>query len=302
MSAALDDTAAPPLAESVAEVDAPPVGLRALAAALLGSPVTLVALVIILALVAIAIAGPAILPQDPLAQSFLSRSKPPSAAHWLGTDRYGRDTFSRVLLGTRWSLALGLGAPLIAGVIGTLIGAVAGFFGGWTDRIVGRLSDMLLAFPALLLGIMVAAALGPGFANLVGAIAVSFLPRFVRVARAATLTVRNEPYIEASFAAGQRPLRIILKHVLPNIAGPLVVVGTLWIATAIRIEATLSFIGLGVQAPAPSWGNIVRDGLTDLLGSPWPVVSAGAILTLCVLSFSLVGDAVRDVLDPEYRD
>jgi peptide/nickel transport system permease protein len=302
MSTTIDDTPAPPLATLVAETIAPPAGIRALASELLRSPVTVAGLVVIVVLLIIAIAGPSLAPQDPLAQSFLHRGAPPSAAHWLGTDRYGRDTFSRVLIGTRWSLALGLGAPLIAGVIGTLVGAVSGFFGGWTDRITSRVTDMLMAFPALLLGIMIAAALGPGFGNLVGAVSVAFVPRFIRVARAATLTVRREPYIEASFAAGQHPLRIVLKHVLPNISGPIVVVGTLWIATAIRIEATLSFIGLGVQAPAPSWGNIVRDGLTDLLGSPWPVISAGAILTLCVLAFNIVGDAVRDVLDPEYRE
>lgn len=266
------------------------------------SPVTLVCLVICAAFIAIALLGPVILPQDPLAQSFLARLKPPSAAHWFGTDRYGRDVFSRVLLGTRWSLLLGLAAPFIAGVAGTVIGAFAGFFGGWFDRIAGRLADLLMAFPSLLLGILLAAALGPGFGNLVAAVAFAFLPRFIRVARASTLSVRGEPYIEASFAAGERPLLIVLRHVLPNIAGPMIVVGTLWIATAIRIEATLSFIGLGVQPPAPSWGNIIRDGLTNILGSPWPVVTTGLALTLCVLGFNMVGDAVRDAIDPDYRE
>lgn len=279
-----------------------PSGLRALAASLAESKVTLVGLAVIAMLLVIAVAGPLLAPQDPLAQSFLAHSKPPSAAHWFGTDRYGRDVFSRVLVATRWSLALGLGAPLIAGIIGTAIGALAGFFGGWLDRIAGRITDLLMAFPALLLGMMIAAALGPGFLNLVGAIAVAFIPRFIRVARASTLSVRREPYVEASFAAGRHPLRIITVHVLPNIAGSVAVVGTLWIATAIRIEATLSFIGLGIQPPEPSWGNIIHDGLTDLLGSPWPVITAGAALTLCVLAFNIVGDAVRDALDPEYRE
>ena len=265
-------------------------------------PVTLICLAIIAGFVFIAIFAPVISPHDPLTQSIVRRMRPPSAEYWFGTDRYGRDVFSRVLLGTRWSLLLGLSAPLIAGVLGTVIGALAGFHGGWLDRIVGRISDLLLAFPALLLGIMIAAALGPGFGNLVGAVSVAFLPRFVRVARASTLAVRQEPYVEASFAAGQRPWRIVLKHVLPNISGPVVVVGTLWIATAIRIEATLSFIGLGVQAPAPSWGNIIRDGLSSLLGSPWPVITAGLALTLCVLAFNIVGDAIRDALDPDYRE
>ena len=271
--------------------------------AILGeSRLTVAALVIIVVYLLIAILGPAIAPQDPLQQSFLHAGKPPSADHWFGTDRYGRDTLSRVIVGTRYSLLLGLLAPFIAGTLGTALGALAGFFGGWTDRIIGRFSDLLLAFPALLLGVMVAASLGPGFGNLVAAVAVAFLPRFIRVARAATLSVRREPYIEASFAAGQRPLRIITRHVLPNISGSLVVVATLWVATAIRIEATLSFIGLGVQAPDPSWGNIIREGLTNLLGSPAPVVAAGAALTICVFAFNVVGDAVRDALDPEYRE
>ncbi len=265
-------------------------------------PVTLICLAIVVAFVAIAAFGPLILPQDPLAQSFIARLKPPSAAHWFGTDRYGRDVFARVLLGTRWSLLLGLAAPLIAGTLGTLIGAFAGFYGGWFDRIAGRVADLLMAFPSLLLGILLAAALGPGFGNLIAAVAFAFLPRFIRVARASTLAVRSEPYVEASFAAGEHPLRIVLRHVLPNISGPVIVVGTLWIATAIRIEATLSFIGLGVQPPAPSWGNIIRDGLTNILGSPWPVVTAGFTLTLCVLAFNIVGDAVRDALDPDYRE
>lgn len=286
----------------VAAASSRPGGARALAVSLVSDPVTLAAMIVIAVLCLVALAGPALLPYDPLSQSFIHRGEDPSWAHWFGTDRYGRDTFSRVLLGTRWSLLLGLTAPLIAGVIGTTVGTLAGYFGGWLDRVTSRVADMLMAFPALLLGIMIAGALGPGFGNLVGAVAVAFIPRFIRVARAATLSVREEPYVEASVAAGQTPLRIIGKHVLPNISGSLAVVGTLWIATAIRVEATLSFIGLGVQPPEPSWGNIIRDGLTNLLGSPWPVVAAGAVLTLCVLSFNLIGDAVRDALDPMYRD
>ncbi len=290
---------APAAAEPVA---AAPSSRRAPLTAIGDSPVTLVALAVIVLFLAVAVTAPWIVPYDPTEQSFLAAGKPPSAAHWLGTDRYGRDTLSRVLVGTRWSLLLGLTAPAIAGVIGTAIGALAGFFGGWVDRITARLTDLLLAFPALLLGILVAGSLGPGFGNLVAAVAVAFLPRFIRVARASTLTVRGEPYVEASFACGQPPLRIIAKHVLPNISGSLVVVATLWVATAIRIEATLSFIGLGVQAPQPSWGNMIRDGLTNLLGSPAPVVAAAGALTLCVLAFSIAGDAARDALDPEYRE
>jgi peptide/nickel transport system permease protein len=295
MSAAVQPAASAPLSRQVSRS-------RAFLTALTESPITVVSLIVIVLFLVIAVAGPWIAPQDPLDQSFLAMGKPPSMDHWFGTDRFGRDTFSRVLVGTRYSLLLGIAAPIIAGVFGTIIGTLAGFFGGWMDRITSRITDMLLAFPALLLGILLAASLGPGFGNLVAAVSIAFLPRFIRVARAATLTVRREPYVEASYAAGQRPLRIIMKHVLPNISGSIVVVATMWVATAIRIEATLSFIGLGVQPPDPSWGNIIRDGLTNLLGSPAPVVAAGGALTLCVLSFNLVGDAVRDALDPEYRE
>ena len=265
-------------------------------------PVTRFFMAICAVFIVVALFAPLLLPQDPLAQSFTARLKPPSAAHWFGTDRYGRDVFARVLLGTRWSLLLGLAAPLIAGTIGTLVGAIAGFYGGWFDRVAGRLADLLMAFPSLLLGILLAAALGPGFGNLIAAVAFAVLPRFIRVARAATLSVREQLYIEAAFASGQRPIRIVIRHVLPNISGPMIVVGTLWIATAIRIEATLSFIGLGVQPPQPSWGNIIRDGLTNILGSPWPIVTTGMTLTLCVLAFNIVGDALRDALDPDYRE
>lgn len=265
-------------------------------------PVTIVCMAICAVFIGIAALGPLILPKDPLAQSFLPGLKPPSAEYWFGTDRYGRDVLARAPSGTRWSLLLGLSAPLLAGLVGTLIGALAGFFGGWFDRIVGRFSDLLMAFPSLLLGILLAAALGPGFGNLIAAVAFAFLPRFIRVARASTLTVREQLYIEAAFAVGERPWRIVLRHVLPNISGPMIVVGTLWIATAIRIEATLSFIGLGVQAPQPSWGNdIIRDGLTNILGSPWPVVTTGFTLTLCVLAFNIVGDALRYGSDPDFE-
>jgi peptide/nickel transport system permease protein len=269
---------------------------------LFANPVTAIGLVLIVVLCLIAIFAPLIAPFDPLKQNILAMSRPPSAVNWFGTDRFGRDILSRVIYGARPSLALGITAPLLAGVLGTVIGMLAGYFGGWIDRVTGRLSDVLMAFPSLLIGIMIAAALGPGFTNLVIAIAFAFLPRFIRVARASTMAVKAEPYVDAAIALGQRPWRILLHHVLPNISGPLVVVATLWVATAIRIEASLSFLGLGTQPPEPSWGNIIRDGLTEMLVSPWSVITAGCAITICVLAFNMVGDAIRDVLDPESRD
>ena len=275
---------------------------RSAAATLLGNRVTLACLLAVAALALLAIFAPEIAPYDPVAQSLLDANLDPSPEHWLGTDQFGRDVLSRIVFGTRASLLLGLISPAVAAVCGSLLGIVAGYFGGLADRLIGRLTDLLLAFPALLIGIMVAAALGPGFWELVTALAVSFAPRFARIARASTLSVRAESFVEAAVAVGLAHPRIVARHILPNVAGPIIVVLTLWVATAIRLEATLSFLGLGTQAPQPSWGNIIRDGLDNLFGSPWPIVSAGAAITLTALAFSLIGDAVRDALDPEMRD
>jgi peptide/nickel transport system permease protein len=187
----------------------------------------------------------------------------------------------------------------LAAIIGTTLGVVAGFFGGVVDRIISRLVDLLISFPELLLAIIIAAALGGGFWNIVIVLAAAFEPNFARVARAQTMAVRAEPFVEAAVASGVTTWRIILRHIVPNIAAPIVVLMTLWTASAIRLEASLSFLGLGTQAPQPSWGNIIRDGLNNLFGSPWPVIGAGLAITSVVLAFNLLGDTIRDVLDPE---
>lgn len=260
---------------------------------------TLAGALIVGFLVILAIVAPWIVPQDPLEQSFLSASQGPSGAHWFGTDSFGRDVFSRVILGTRASLAVGISGPLIAALAGTWCGMLAGWFGGWTDRLLSRFSDLLMSFPTLLLGVMIAAALGPGFRTTIIAIAVALFPRFVRLARSATQVVRREPFIDASIAAGRGPAAVMLHHVAPNIAGSLIVALSLWVATAIRLEAALSFLGLGTQPPAPSWGNMIRDGMSDLVGDPWPAAFGGVAITIAVLGFNMLGDALRDMLDPE---
>ena len=175
----------------------------------------------------------------------------------------------------------------------------AGYFGGVADRLISRLVDLLLAFPELLLAIIIAAVLGGGFWNIVVVLTFAFIPGFARVARAQTLAVKQEPYVEAAVTVGVSHARIILRHIVPNIAAPIVVLVTLWTASAIRLEASLSFLGIGTQAPNPSWGNIIRDGLNNLFGSPWPIIAAGFAITCVVLAFNLFGDALRDVLDPE---
>lgn len=264
-------------------------------------PATLAAAMVVVAFVAIALLAPVIAPHDPLAQSYLRINAYPSAEHWLGTDQFGRDVLSRLLHGARNSLLFGLISPAIAAVVGTALGVSAGYYGGVVDRVISRLIDTLLAFPELLLAIMVAAVLGGGFWNVVMVIAIAFVPGFARVARASTLAVMQEPYIEAAVAIGLGTPKTILRHVLPNISAPIVVLATLWVASAIRLEASLSFLGIGTRPPAPSWGNIIRDGLGNIFGSPWGIVGAGAAITIVVLAFNLLGDALRDLLDPDTR-
>ena len=264
-------------------------------------PLNLAFFFVLVGIVLVAIFADAIVPYDPVAQSLLSLNQQPSAAHWLGTDQFGRDVLSRIIYGARTSLILGLSAPILAAISGTAFGLYAGYVGGWQDRLIGRVVDLLLSFPALLLGILVAAALSPGFWSMVAVLTIAFAPRFARIARASTLSLRTAPFVEAAVAAGLTHPVIIVRHILPNIIGPIVVVLTLWIATAIRLEATLSFLGLGTQPPQPSWGNIIRDGLNNMFGSAWPIIAAGVAITITVLALNMIGDAVRDILDPDSR-
>jgi peptide/nickel transport system permease protein len=288
-----------PSVSAEAQAVAPAPGMGALLKELFGRPATIFALAIAAIFLMVAILAPWLAPYDPLAQSVLNINKPPSAEHWLGTDQFGRDVLSRMIHGSRNSLLFGLISPALAAVFGTLLGVTAGYFGGGLDRVVSRVVDLLLAFPELLLAIMIAAVLGGSFWNIIAVITVAFIPGFARVARASTLAVKQEPYVEAAVAVGVSTPVIILRHVVPNIAAPVVVLMTLWVASAIRLEASLSFLGIGTRAPNPSWGNIIRDGLDNLFGSSWPIIAAGFAITCVVLSFNLIGDAVRDVLDPE---
>jgi peptide/nickel transport system permease protein len=265
---------------------------------ILGRPGTIAAVVIILLLCVVAVLAPVLAPYDPLRQSMAKINRMPTWENWLGTDQFGRDVLSRMIYGSRNSLIFGLISPFCAAVIGTTLGVVAGYFGGIIDRIISRVIDLLLAFPELLLAIMIAAVLGGGFWNVIFVITVAFVPGFARIARAQTLAVKQEPYVEAAISVGVRTPVIIFRHVIPNIMAPVLILMMLWVASAIRLEASLSFLGIGTQPPQPSWGNIIRDGLNNIFGSPWPIIGAGAAITLVVLSFNLVGDAIRDALDP----
>ena len=289
-------------AELVAEREAlaPEPGFRdALRRVIFDRVSTRVALAVVILFVVVAVLAPWIAPYDPLKQSILQINKQPSWEHWLGTDQFGRDVLSRLIWGSRNSLIFGLLSPVFAAFFGTILGVTAGYFGGIVDRVISRVVDMLMAFPELLLAILIAAALGGSFWNIVVVLTVAFTPGFARVARASTLSAKQEPYVEAAIAAGVSTPLIIFRHIVPNISAPIVVLMALWSASSIRIEATLSFLGIGTRPPNPSWGNIIRDGLSSMFATQWPIIAGGLAITIVVLSISVIGDAVRDFLDPE---
>ncbi|RIH86499.1 Glutathione transport system permease protein GsiD [Calidithermus terrae] len=267
----------------------------------LRSPSALTGGVLVLLVVLCALFAPLLAPFDPVAYNPADRLQGPSLEHPLGTDIYGRDTFSRVLFGARTSLAVAAISITLALLAGGTAGALAGFFRGNVDVVVMRLSDILLAFPAVLLAIALLAFLGGGFWNLTLAIAVVYSAPFARVARASVLRVREEAYVEASHALGNSPWRILFRHVLPNAASPLIVEVSLRLAFAILAEASLSYLGLGTQPPAPSWGQMIADGRQLLETSPWISIGPGLAITLTVLGFNLLGDGLRDLLDPRLR-
>lgn len=260
---------------------------------------TKIAAVLVLVFIFTAVFAPVLAPYDPLSQSILNINKQPSWEHWLGTDQFGRDVMSRMIHGSRNSLIFGLLSPIFAAILGVTLGVTAGYFGGIVDRLISRVVDMLMAFPELLLAILIAAALGGSFWNIVVVLTIAFTPGFARVARASTLAVKQEPYVEAAIAAGVSTPVIIVRHIIPNILAPIVVLMTLWSASSIRVEATLSFLGIGTQPPNPSWGNIIRDGLANMFATQWPILAGGLTITVVVLAISILGDSVRDTLDPE---
>jgi len=246
----------------------------------------------------LALAAPLIAPYDPIATSFSMVRKAPSAAHWFGTDEIGRDVLSRVVFGARASLLAGVVSVLISLAIGVPAGLLAGYAGGKTDMLVSRVTDALLACPFLILAIALAAFLGPSLSNAMIAIGVSATPVFVRLTRGTTLAVKAEDFVLAARAVGNSPLRIALRHVLPNIVPPLLVQATLAIAAAVIAEASLSFLGLGQQPPQPSWGSMLNTAKNYIDNAPWMAVWPGLSIFVLVLSFNLVGDGLRDALDP----
>ncbi len=251
--------------------------------------------------VAVALLAPFIAPYDPIATSWTTIRKPPSALHWFGTDENGRDMLSRVIWGARASLTAGVISVSIALAIGVPVGMLAGYVGGWVDALISRITDAMLACPFLILAIALAAFLGPSLGNAMIAIGITATPIFVRLTRGATMAVKVEDYVEAARAVGNPHRRIAIRHILPNIIPPVMVQATLAIAAAIIAEASLSFLGLGQQPPAPSWGSMLNTAQRFIEQAPWMAIFPGLSIFIVVLAFNLFGDGLRDALDPRHR-
>jgi peptide/nickel transport system permease protein len=251
--------------------------------------------------IVLAVFAPYIAPYDPVATSWSAVRKAPSAEFWFGTDEIGRDVLSRVVSGARASLLAGLVSVCISMTLGVPIGLLAAYVGGWTDGLISRFTDSMLAVPFLILAIALAAFLGPSLTNAMIAIGVSATPIFIRLTRAQVLAVKVEDYIEAARAVGNPHWRIALRHILPNVLPPLIVQSTLAIAAAVIAEASLSFLGLGQQPPAPSWGSMLNTAKNFVDQAPWMAIWPGLSIFLLVLSFNLLGDGLRDALDPKHK-
>ncbi len=265
---------------------------------MLRSPQGALGLVVVGLILLVVIVGPWSAPYDPEKMAPLMRYKPPSAQFWLGTDQYGRDILSRIIAGSRVTLTIAGSAVILGGIVGVLLGLVAGYFGGWSDRVLMRLVDIQLAFPLMLLALLVVAALGPSLHNLVAVLALTSWVRYARIIRAQVLSVREREFVQAALAMGAGHGRILLRHILPNVLTPALVVATLELARTIVLEAGLSFLGLGIQPPSPSWGRMLADGRTYIASAWWIITLPGLALMLTVLSVNLLGDWLRDWLDP----
>jgi peptide/nickel transport system permease protein len=260
---------------------------------------TLVGFVLTMIVTLVTILAPLLLPYDPDEQFLDQVLEKPGRAFLLGTDQFGRDILSRILVGARTSVTVGITSILLAAFIGVPVGILAGFRGKWIDHLISRIVDTIMSFPTLLIGILVVAALGPGLYKVAVAICVAFIPRFIRLARGSTLAIKEKGYILSAKSIGAGDSRIIFVHCLPNILGDITVMATLWIAVAIRIEASLSFLGIGVQPPMASWGAMVGSGVDNLFTAPWISLFPGLAILLTIFSFNLLGDGIRDVVDPK---
>jgi len=256
---------------------------------------------IVAAMVLLALGAGVVTPYDPTEMKVVDALKGPSAAHPFGTDRFGRDVLSRTIHGSRIALGVALSSITLAFVVGATLGLIGGYAGGWPDLAIGRLMDIMFSFPTLILAIGIAAMLGPGLDNAALAIAVVYAPLFSRVARGPVIAERAKDYVAAALALGAGPLRLTFRHILPNVLAPLIVQVSISLAYAILTEAALSYIGLGTQPPAPSWGTMLNEGRTYLETAPWMSIFPGLAIMLAVLGFNLLGDGLREMLDPQLR-
>jgi peptide/nickel transport system permease protein len=265
-------------------------------------PLGAIGLAIIVVMVIAAATAGWIAPYDPLSNHYDAMLSPPSLKHLLGTDAFGRDVLSRVIYGSRTALAVGLGASLLGTFFGAIIGVASAYFGGRFDLHMQRLMDMLLSFPLIVLALVVIAILGTGVQNVILAIAVPMIPRCARVVRSSALAVREMPYVDAARASGFSDSRIILRHMLPNVMAPTLIMLTSFLGQAILLEASLSFIGLGVQEPTAAWGLMLRGAAVEFAETaPWMAIFPGLAISLAVFGFNLFGDSLRDALDPKLR-
>lgn len=265
--------------------------------------VALVGAVIVLFFVFLAVFGPWLAPQGINEQSIKDhRLLPPSSEFWFGTDDFGRDIFSRIIHGARISLGVGFFSVIGSVMVGSILGIIAGYYGKWVDMIISRVFDVMLAFPSILLAIAVVSVLGPSLRNALIAIAIINIPNFGRLIRSKVLSIKEEEYITSAKAIGMKDIRILFSHILPNSLAPVIVAGTLAIASAIIEAAALGFLGLGAQAPAPEWGKMLADARMFLRNAPWTMIFPGLAIMLTVLGFNLMGDGLRDALDPRMKN
>lgn len=266
------------------------------------SKVAVVGAFIVLFFILLAIFGPYLAKEGINDQVMADRLQPPSAEYWLGTDDFGRDILSRIIHGARISLWVGFSSVIGSVVIGSILGIVAGYYGRWVDTIISRIFDIMLAFPSILLAIAIVAVLGPSLQNALIAIAIINVPNFGRLIRSKVLSIKEDEYITAAKAIGMKDVRILFSHILPNSMAPVIVQGTLAIATAILEAAALGFLGLGAQAPMPEWGKMLADSKNYLQSAPWTMIFPGLAIMLTVLGFNLMGDGLRDAMDPRMKN
>ncbi|WP_153731702.1 nickel transporter permease [Sporosarcina obsidiansis] len=265
------------------------------------SKVAVVGAVIVLFFILLALFGPLIAKEGINEQMMADRLQPPSSEYWFGTDDFGRDIFSRIIHGARISLSVGFFSVVGSIVVGSFLGIIAGYYGRWVDTIISRIFDIMLAFPSILLAIAIVSVLGPSLRNALIAIAIINVPNFGRLIRSKVLSIKEDEYITAAKAIGMKDFRILFSHILPNSMAPVIVQGTLAIATAILEAAALGFLGLGAEAPQPEWGKMLADSKDYLQNAPWTMIFPGLAIMLTVLGFNLMGDGLRDALDPKMK-